>query len=227
MNLNLKFYILYAIIYGLILLIGEGSYRFLRVKPEWSRNFSHLSAGLISLPYPWIFTSHWWVLLLALQSSLVLFLTRNLNLLPSHHISGSKSAGSYLFFASIYLSFLAFSFLNNPFFFVLPILVLSVSDVMAALVGRKLGKPPRGKLGRIPRDNKTWAGSIAFFISSLIIVSVAYMYYWQVGVFHALLIALVISLATSLAEAVSTKGYDNIFIPLTALLIMYLEASVS
>jgi dolichol kinase len=224
MNVNLKFYIVYAIVYGLILLIGEGSYRFLRVKPEWSRNFSHLSAGLVSLPYPWIFTSHWWVLLLALQSSLVLYLTRNLNLLPSHHLSESKSAGSYLFFLSIYLCFFASSFLNNPFFFVLPLLVLSVSDVMAALVGRKLGNPSRGIQSRILRDKKTGAGSIAFFISSLIIVSVAYIYYWQVSFFYALLMALVISLATTLVEALSSKGYDNFFVPLTTLLIMYLES---
>lgn len=226
MNVNLKFYIVYAIVYGLILLIGEGSYRFLRVKPEWSRNFSHLSAGLISLPYPWIFTSHWWVLLLAVQSSLVLLLSRNLNLLPSHHLSGSRSSGSYLFFASIYLCYLSSSFLNNPFYFVLPMLVLSVSDVMASLVGRGLGKPSQGILSRILKEKKTLEGTLAFFLSSLLIVCVAYMYYWQVDFFYALLMALAISIATTLAEAVSSKGYDNFFIPLTALLIMYLEAAI-
>jgi len=226
MNVNLKFYIIYAIVYGLILLIGEGSYRFLRVKPEWSRNFSHLAAGLISLPYPWIFTSHWWVLLLAVQSSVFLLLTRNLNLLPSHHLSDSRSAGSFYFFASLYICFLASSLLNNPFFFVLPMLVLSVSDVMAAMVGRTLGKPSKGIFSRVLRENKTRAGTIAFFVSSMIIVSMAYIYYLQVSFFYALMMALVISLITSLTEAVSIKGYDNFFIPLIALLIMILEAVV-
>jgi len=87
MNYNLKYYILYAVLYGLILLIGEGLYRILKLKPEWSRNFSHLAVGIISLPYPWLFSSHWWVLLLAIQSSLILYLTRASGLIPSHHKS--------------------------------------------------------------------------------------------------------------------------------------------
>ncbi|MEN8203489.1 MAG: phosphatidate cytidylyltransferase [Bacteroidota bacterium] len=226
MNVNLKFYIGYALVYGLILLVGEGSYRFLRVKPEWSRNFSHLAAGMISLPYPWIFTSHWWVLLLAVQSSVVLFLTRNLNLLPSHHLSGSNSAGSYLFFASLYICFLASSILNNAFFFVLPMLVLSIGDVMAAIIGREFGKKDREFFNRISKEDKTREGSIAFFLSTALVVSLAYFYYLQVSFYYALLMALVISVTTAFTEAVSTKGYDNFFIPLITLFIMYLEASI-
>lgn len=222
MNVNLKFYIIYAGLYGLILLIGEGAYRFLHIKPVWSRNFSHLSAGLLSLPYPWIFSSHWWVLLLAIQSSLVLFLTRNFNLLPSHHLSGSRSTGSYFFFASLYLCYLGSSFLDNPFYFVLPMLVLSVSDVMAAIIGRNFGKPSKGILGKLSKETKTYAGSFAFFLTSLMIAGLAYTIYWQANLYEIIGMALLISLSTTLAEAVSTKGYDNFFIPLTALLIMYL-----
>ena len=223
MNVNLKFYIIYAILYGLILLIGEGSYRILRVKPEWSRNFSHLSAGLVTLPYPWIFTSHWWVLLLAIQSSLVLYLTRNFNLLPSHHLSGSRSTGSYLFFTSIYLCFLASFLMKNPFFFVLPMLVLSVSDVLAAIVGRTMGNPPKGIWGRILKDNKSLAGTLAFFLSSLITVILSYTFYLQTSFSYALGMALVISLAAALAEGLGSRGYDNFFIPVIVLLIMFLE----
>jgi dolichol kinase len=223
MNVNLKFYIIYAVLYGLILLIGEGSYRILRVKPAWSRNFSHLSAGLVSLPYPWIFSSHWWVLLLAVQSSLVLLLTRNLNLLPSHHLSGSRSAGSYLFFASLYLCFLVSSLMHNPFFFLLPILVLSASDVFASVVGRTLGNPPKGKWGRILKDDKSLAGTLAFFFSSLITVTLAYSFYLQADFSYAFGMALVISLAAALVEAISSRGYDNFFIPAIILFIMLLE----
>jgi dolichol kinase len=226
MNINLKFYIFYAIVYGLILLIGEGSYRFMRVKPEWSRNFSHLAAGLVSLPYPWLFSSHWWVLLLAVQSSLVLFVTRNLNLFPSHHLAGPRSAGSYLFFASMYLCYLGSSYLKNPFYFILPILILSVSDVIAAIVGRIFGDPSRGLFGITTKENKTSAGSIGFFLSSMMIVVLAYTLYWQADLYDAFVMALLISVATTLTEACSTRGFDNIFIPAIALLVMYLGASI-
>jgi len=226
MSVNLKFYIGYTLVYGLILLVGEGSYRFLRVKPELSRNFSHLAVGLISLPYPWIFSSHWWVLLIAVQSSVILYLTRTLNLLPSHHGSNSNSAGSYLFFASIYICFLAFSYMNNAFFFVLPMLILSVSDVMAAVIGRNIGRELHGPLIRFFKDNKTLAGTLAFFLSSLCIVCSAYYFYFQAHFLHAFLVALVISVATAITEAKSTKGYDNFFVPVISLLFMYLETFV-
>lgn len=226
MSSNFKFYIAYALVYGLILLIGEGIYRFLRVKPELARNFSHLAVGLISLPFPWIFSSHWWVLLIAVQSSAVLFLTRHLNLLPSHHLSGSKSLGSYLFFVSIYLCFLASFHLHNPFFFVLPMLVLSISDVVAAVVGRNLGREVNGPLIRFFKDNKTLAGTLAFFLSSLCIVCSAYYFYLQAHFLHAFLVATVISVTTAITEAKSTRGYDNLLIPIISLLIMYLETFV-
>jgi len=226
MSVNLKFYIGYALVYGLILLVGEGSHRFLRVKPELSRNFSHLAAGLISLPYPWVFSSHWWVLAIAIQSSVILYLTRTLNLLPSHHVKGPKSAGSYLFFASIYICFLASSYMNNAFFFVLPMLILSISDVMAAVIGRNFGREVGGPLIRFFKENKTLAGTLAFFLSSLCIVSSAYYVYLQARFLHAFLVALVISVATAITEAKSTRGYDNFYIPIITLLFMYLETFV-
>ena len=112
MNYNLKYYILYAVLYGLILLIGEGLYRILKLKPEWTRNFSHLAAGILSLPFPWLFSSHWWVLLLAIQSSLILYITRARDLIPSHHKTAGNSLGSYLFFASIYLCYMVSFYLQ-------------------------------------------------------------------------------------------------------------------
>lgn len=224
MNDNLKYYLAYTLIYGLILLVGEGSFRYLRVKPELSRNFSHLAGGLISLPYPWVFSSHWWVLLIAAQSTAVLFLTRKMNLFPSHHLKSSKSAGSYLFFASLYICFLTSFYMHNPLFFVLPVLVLSISDVMASVIGRNFGKRSLGLLNRISEESKTREGTLAFFSSTLIVVSIAYFYYLQANFLHAFAMATTISLTTAIAEASSRKGYDNFIIPIITLLIMMLEA---
>ena len=102
-------------------------------------------------------------------------------------------------------------------------LVLSVSDVFAAIVGRELGKPSRGLFARRKVANKSRAGTFAFFLSSLVIVTVSYTWYGQASIIYALGMGLVISLAATLGEALSSKGFDNFFIPAIILIIMYLE----
>lgn len=222
MNQNFKYYILYAVLYGLVLLIGEGLYRILRLKPEWSRHFSHLAAGLLTLPYPWLFSSHWWVLLLAIQSSLILFITRTRGLIPSHHKTAGRSLGSYLFFVSVYLCYLVSYYLHRPHYFVFPILILSLSDVAAAIVGRHMGRKPAKFLKQLFAEGKTFAGSLAFFFSTFAIVTAAYYYYMQSELIHAMGLAFFISLATTITEAKSSRGSDNFFIPAITLIIMYI-----
>lgn len=222
MNNNIKYYILYAVLYGLILLIGEGLYRILKMKPEWSRNFSHLAVGIVSLPYPWLFSSHWWVLLLAIQSSLILYITKARGLIPSHHITAGKSLGSYLFFVSIYLCFMASFYLHKPHYFVFPIGVLSVSDVSAAIIGRRFGRKPPGFLKQLYAQGKTFAGTLAFFITALALVTFAYYYYMQTDMIFAIGLAFIISLATAITEAKSSKGSDNFFVPSIMLIFMYI-----
>ena len=226
MNHSLKFYIIYAILYGIILLTGEGMYRLLKLKPEWSRNFSHLAAGLVSLPYPWIFSSHWWVLGLAIQSSAFLYLTRYMGWIPSHHQPVGRSLGSFLFFISLYLCYFASDQLHKPHFFVFPILVLSIGDVAASIAGRYYGKSPEGFLKHFFAKGKTLAGSMAFFFSAFGVVIVAYYSYMQTGIGYALVMALLISLASAMAEALSSNGYDNFFVPSIILFIMYLEGFI-
>ena len=224
MNDNLKYYILYAILYGIILLLGEGMYRYLRFNEAHTRNFSHFSAGLLSLPYPWLFSSHWWVLLLSVQSSAVLLLTRSAGFFPSHHKAANDSLGSPLFFASLYLCYLVFRLTDNTAFFLLPILILTISDMTASLVGRNYGNPS-GERSRIwPIKGKTLAGSIAFFLTALIISSFFYHRKMGMNIGSALAMGAGIAFATTIGEAWSVNGFDNLFIPVITLIIMCLYA---
>lgn len=222
MNENLKYYLFYTIAYGIVLLLGELMYRKLHTGPALSRNFSHLAAGLISLPYPWLFTSHWWVLLLAMQSSLVLLASRYMKLVPSHHKAAQKSLGSYLFFVSLYLCFLASYFSNQKELFVVPVLVMSFSDVAAAITGRRSGSFPLAHKKWPGTSVKTVAGSTAFFLSAMIILFCS-TYYLGSGPARSLLTAFAISLPVTAIEALSKRGTDNLFVPLTTLLFMQLD----
>jgi len=222
MNVNIKYYLLYALAYGIVLLLGEAIYRLLKRGPSWSRSFAHLTAGLITLPFPWLFTSHWWVLALAIQSCLVLWITRRLKLLPSHHLIAGRSAGSYLFFASVYLCFLASSHTGLTELFVVPMLVLTFSDVAAALVGRRFGKRTIQKRNPSANPGKTMAGSTAFFLTAGIVLFLSYYYYIGRGFAGSISMTLLLALTSTTIEAHSPHGTDNLFIPLTVLIFMYL-----
>ena len=231
MNENFKYYLLYAIAYGIVLLLGEAIYRHLKEGPSCSRSFSHLAAGVISLPFPWLFTSHWWVLILALQSSLVLYTTRRMELLASHHRIAGKSAGSYLFFASIYLCFVASFVTERKELFVVPMLVLSFSDVAAALVGRSFGKRTIQK--RKSADgtsktfagstSKTYAGSTAFFITALVVLFLSFYYYMQWNLASTIPMTLLLAILSTTIEAYSPYGTDNFSVPFTVLIVMQIS----
>ena len=222
MNENFKYYLLYALIYGIVLLMGEAIYRLFKRGSSWSRSFAHLAAGLLSLAYPWLFTSHWWVLLLAVQSSLVLWITHKLKILPSHHRIAGKSTGSYLFFASIYLCFIASSYTGRKELFVVPMLVLSFSDVAAALIGRRIGKKSIQRRKTAGGTGKTLEGSSAFFITTLIVLFLSYYYFIQWNLAASISMALLLAVLTTTIEAYSPHGTDNFSIPFTLLVIMYI-----
>ena len=220
MNENIKYYLFYAVAYGIILILGEVIYRSLKGGPAWSRSFAHVTAGLISLPFPWLFTSHWWVLILSLQSTLVLWISSRLKVLPSHHTIAVRSAGSYLFFASIYTCFTASYFTGRKELFVIPMLVLTFSDVAAALVGRRYGRRTiQWKLSR-NTPGKTYEGSLAFFITAMVVTFLAFYCYLQWGPVRSVPMALTVALLTTATEAFSPFGTDNFFVPLTVLIIM-------
>ena len=222
MNENLKYYLAYTVAYGIVLLIGAFMYRALKSGPAWPRNFSHLAAGIISLPYPWLFTSHWWVLALAVQSSLVLIVTRYLGWFSSHHKVAQRSLGSVLFFVSLYLCFLAYILLGQKELFVVPVLVLSFSDVSAAVVGRTKGTWPLARKKWSRKSDKTVAGSMAFFLTAMAVLLASLYYYLDLTFVHSLIMALVISLISTASEAISPLGTDNFSIPVVTLIIIYL-----
>lgn len=227
MNQNLLYYIVYAVLYGIILLFGEGMYRYFHLPEAQTRNFSHLTAGLASLPFPWVFTSHWWVLLLAVQSAVVLLLTRSAGWFPSHHKSAGKSWGSPLFFASLYLCFLVYTLKGDVYYFLLPVLILTFSDMLASMVGRNLGKIPPAPWNKWMARGKTLQGSAAFLGSSLCIAAI--MFYlkgdWDLGA--SLLAGTGIALLTTLTEALISRGFDNFLVPAITLITLFLYSHFS
>ncbi|MEI7596737.1 MAG: phosphatidate cytidylyltransferase [Bacteroidota bacterium] len=201
--------------------IGEILYHFFNVKAEYTRKLSHVATGLLTLLFPIYLSSHWSVLLLCSSFAVLLLSSLKFNFLKSINAVDRLTWGSLLYPAIVYICYIIYSFHNNLIFFYLPILIMAKSDPIAALVGKRF---PYGKF-KIFNDNKTLSGSLAFFISAIIISIVLFNMLTAFSIATILCLSTIIALATAITEAISSKGFDNLTIPLTAvcILIIYFE----
>jgi dolichol kinase len=212
----------YLIGIALLLAFNELNYRRLNLRGEVTRKFAHFAATLATIPFPYIFPSHWYILVLASLFFAALFITQYTNLLKSIHDVERRSIGSYLLPLSIYITFLISNLTGNKFYYILPMLILAVCDPMAALLGINIKKYN----GRIKlfghKFNKTWLGSGAFLITSFVISIIALYFHRELFDLKTFWLALVVAIVSTLAEFFSWRGSDNLSIPISVVLILVL-----
>ncbi len=184
-----------------------------RIRKRWSgfqeisRKAVHVFSGIIALTFPYYIHSHWVVLGLVGFFGLLMFVTKRTHLLSSVHEVGRKSYGSFYYPLAIYLIYLLAS--HTPVLYFTSILVLTVSDAFAALVGKKYGTIKYEIEGNI----KSLEGSVCFFFLSFICVLLPLLLMSNIGNLEAIIISLIISILLTGFEAISPTGSDNIIIP--------------
>ena len=104
---------------------------------------------------------------------------------------------------------------HNHLFFYLPISLLTVSDTIAELGGKKWGNNSRMVMYR----QKTVAGSISFAVSALVI-SIGWGVIFKFPAQQIIIISITTTVIATIAEMVSIKGWDNITVPLVTLVLL-------
>lgn len=205
----------------LLLVFNEMVYRRLNITGEFTRKFAHMTGTLSTILFPYIFNSHWYVLFLGLTFFILLFLSRNSSYLRSIHDISRPSMGSYLLPAAIYITFLIAFLQQNRLLFILPMLILAICDPLAGMLGINITTHNHQIRIFSRKLNKTWMGSLSFFISSFLISTIAlYMYhtFFNLKIF---ILSLAVATTGTLAEMFSWKGSDNLFVPLSVLVVLY------
>lgn len=197
--------------------IAEFLYHSRKVKAEITRKIVHVGTGILTLLFPLLLHNHWEVLLLCGSFLILLLASLRFKLLPSINAIDRVSHGSILYPIAVYGCYLAYSYAHKGLImFYLPILTLAICDPVAALVGKRY---PFGRY-RIGASQKTLAGSFAFFISCCVI-TILCLYFRPTPYFSMesiLPVVFLIATTTAAVEAMSTKGTDNIFVPMVAVL---------
>jgi len=178
---------------------------YLNIKSELSRKLIHAGTGVAAFLLPY-FLDRDNILLICAIFTLFLLSTRRFNLLPGIHAVARKTHGEFYFPHGLAAS--AFFFLpENILAFQFGCLVLGLSDTAADLVGSSFGKH------KIPLvKDKSFEGSIAFFITTLIIFLCLFIVPGHVGI----TIGIGISLGLTVIESMFSWGLDNLILPAIA-----------
>ncbi len=183
---------------------------------ETARKCLHVGAGLLALALPWLLTHRSAVILTAVVIT-GWFITvrmcvriRDIFGLVLHD-TGRVSHGE-LYFTGAVLALLVLV-PKDPLLYVVPILIVTLADTCAALVGARIREPRflRGGQG------KTLEGSVVFFTVAAICTYLPALLLTNATPSDALLISVTVALITTVVEAASEYGLDNLLVPLAAL----------
>ena len=219
---------IFSVLGSLGLLLGGCRYASQRfsLSAELSRKIVHMGMGILCTVFPLLFAQTWPVLLLAGVAVVSLLVVRTLPGLrttigASLHGVTRSSLGELLFPVAVaavwYIS------PENPLYYSLSVLVLTLADAFAALVGTKYGL----RHYTTAEGHKSWEGSFTFFSAAFLCIHVPLLLLTTIGRAECLLIALLIAILVMLVEAVAWRGLDNLFIPLCVCILLNVYDSFS
>ncbi len=183
------------------------------IPAEWSRKLIHVGGGLGCLLFPLLLHHPLTALLLAVGFGASLWLAEQRGWLTCLCRVERHSRGSvYYPFAIAALFWLT---RDDYGLYMSAVLVLTVADTAAALVGARFGRI-RYRTGGIA-ECKSLEGSIAFWLVSFVAVLMPLVtLQHNVTVEQAVLSAFLAATLLTMVEAVSIGGRDNLYVPLLA-----------
>ncbi len=206
---------------GVGMMAGSSAYQSRHAPhPELSRKLLHIGNGLLALTFPWLFETVWPVLVVVGVGMLVLCATRMSGTLRrclggALNGIGRASYGDLWFLLAIGLVFVLSD--GRTLLYVVPILVLTLADTAAALVGVAFGRLRYSMVD----GAKSLEGSAAFFGVAFFCAGISLLVFGNHGYREAFAIAAALSFATTILEALASKGLDNVLVPAGAFLVLY------
>lgn len=188
---------------------------------EFSRKLLHVAMGLILCPLPWLFHRPAPVIALCGVYIALLIARRYLAALDNHVGAiidgvGRRSIGEFLFPVAVALLFVAAS--GDRASYLAPLLVLTLADAAAAVVGKRYGTCHYAA----PGGCKSIEGSLAFAAVAFASTHLTLLLLGTAGRLESVLTALVVALILTIVEAVVTGGWDNLLVPAAAWLLLRL-----
>ena len=189
------------------------------LSPEMQRKIIHVAVGTSSLFFPLVFSGPLPVIVLIACALVVMFWLRWFGQQSGGlgDVLHSVKRASY---GEIYLALsVAFLFLMSqgaPVLYVLPLLVITLSDTASALVGTSYGRMRFA----VSDGSKSYEGVIAFFTVTWICGMIVLLLMSDTARLNVIVLSFLIASFCALVEADSWRGLDNLFVPIGAHLLL-------
>ncbi|MBU0479715.1 MAG: hypothetical protein KKG47_01305 [Proteobacteria bacterium] len=176
--------------------------------PEAARKLVHVLGGLGCLLFPFFISSPIVVAGIAFLFAALFVTGEKSGLLLSLSGVERQSRGSEYF--PIAVSGLFYISQGRPWLYFSSILILTLADSAAALIGSRYGKI-RFQVGQ--EDTKSLEGSFFFWAITFLVLQTMLILMTDLPVYSCILAAYLVAFLLTCIEAVSIKGTDNLFVP--------------
>lgn len=203
-------------IIGGLLIIAEALWRMKLVTTELARKLVHVIGGVSVAFWPY-FMSFRMIQLLSLVLLIGIAISYHFRILGSIHNVKRSTKGELIYPIGIGICALL---THEPWIFTAAVLHLAIADGLAAVIGVKWGKRTHYRFGP---QHKSLLGTGAFFMVSLLIITISYGLIGgqQLMNVNALSLLGIAALATVI-ENIVPYGFDNLAVPLTIVLALSL-----
>jgi phytol kinase len=185
------------------------------LQPEVLRKGLHVTMGLTTLTFPWLFESAWPVLLVVAACAIA-FVGVHAHLPLLRRLARALerirrvSVGEFCFVAATAILFVLAA--DDPVLYCIPMLLLTLADAAAALVGTTYGRHRYPSIG----DYKTIEGSVAFLLVGFACIAVPLAWFTPASNADAVAVAALVAMAVTVLEGAFGGGFDNLLVPLGA-----------
>lgn len=208
------------ICFGYILIIigaAEALRRWRGYGSGFTRKVIHIGVGMMSWALPFLFTSPWPFVFACVVFMIINLIDWRYGLIGSMQSKHRNNLGTVYF--PLAAAVAALIFWEQPPLLVASLMPLTWGDGLAPVIGAAYGK----RFYRVHTSTRTLEGSAGFFVAGFVFTWLAL---WlmpgtpDISPAGALLPSLVIMAVTTLIEAVSIWGLDNLAVTAAAILIL-------
>lgn len=210
---------------GIVILIGlsEALRRWMKWPEEFNRKTVHILVGVMMFFIPILLQTSLPMVLIAAFFTIANFIALQKGLLKGMH--GARHSYGTVYYPLSFLILVLLCWPDHVIIIIASMMVLALGDAAAAIAGESISRPHEYVL---IEDRKSLEGSLTMFLVSAAVVFLILQFYpfpeskpGAVSPVIALWFALLVAAITTAAEALGSKGSDNLFVPLSAALVLY------
>jgi phytol kinase len=199
---------------------GEGLRKWRGYSTDFTRKFIHIAVGMWSIGTVLLFQNWYFAVIPPITFVVINYISYRQETFKA--MEGERGNLGTVYFPISFVLVIVLFWLTRPADYpgliVAALMPMTWGDAMAAILGRRFGQYKYRILGSM----RTMEGSLTMFLFSWLATFLALFCFPSLGLLTSLLYALLVALVTTLVEALSPWHIDNVTVPLSAALILYL-----